>query len=61
MRENRAPKRRPPRLLTPVYTRPVDAFDLADQVITVDGEEIRLGDYWNVAHIEAALWRKGDE
>ena len=61
MREDRAPKPRPPRMLTPVHTPIPDAFDLADVVITVDGEEVRLGDYWTQAFVEAAFSRRGDE
>lgn len=61
MREDRAPKSRPPRMLTPVHTPIPDAFDLADVVITVDGEDVRLGDYWHIARIEAAFSRRGGE
>lgn len=49
MREDRAPKPRPPRMLVPVNTPVLDAFDLADREIIVDGETIRLGDYWPMA------------
>lgn len=55
MRENRAPTPRPPRALTDLpYTR-LDAFDLADTRVTIGGEEIRLGDLWNIARIEAEM------
>lgn len=61
MREDRAPTPRPPRMLTPVNVRCPDAFELADIIITVDGEDVRLGDYWHIARIEAAFSRRGDE
>lgn len=61
MREDRAPKPRPPRMLTPVNTPVITAFDIADRIIIVDGEEVRLGDYWTQAFVEAAFSRRGDE
>ena len=59
MRESRAPVQRPPRqpygLASPVVT----AFDIADVLITVDGEEVRLGDYWFIVRCEAEASRHG--
>lgn len=60
MREDRAPTPRPPRLLVPVVTPLVTAFDIADQEITVDGETIRLGDYWPMARYLAESFRRSD-
>lgn len=60
MRENRAPAVRPPRVLVPVVTPIVTAFDLADTEITVDGETIRLGDYWPMARYLAEAARRGE-
>lgn len=53
MRESRAPVPRPPRVLQPRYTPRIENFDLVDIVITVDGEDIRLGDWWPIARAAA--------
>ena len=53
MRESRAPVQRPPRALPDRSTPVVDAFAIADVLIVVDGEEVRLGDYWFIARCEA--------
>lgn len=60
MREDRAATPRPPRLLVPVVTPVVTAFELADQEIIVDGETIRLGDWWPIAHYLAEVSRRGE-
>ena len=49
MREDRAIAERPQRAFIARYTPLVEAFDIADVEITVDGETIRLGDYWPIA------------
>jgi hypothetical protein len=59
MRENRAPAPRPPRALLDYSYERRDAFDLADTLVTIGGEEIRLGDLWNIARIEAEISRHG--
>ncbi len=59
MRESRAPAPRQPPALVPCVTPALDAFDLADKLITVDGVEMRLGDYWGQARIEASLSLRG--
>lgn len=41
------------RALQPRYTPLVEAFDIADREITIDGETIRLGDYWPMARAAA--------
>ena len=48
-RESRSIPERPQRALIARYTPLVEAFDIADVEITVDGETIRLGDYWPIA------------
>jgi hypothetical protein len=53
MREDRRPPERPQRALQPRYTPLVEAFDIADRLITIDGETIRLGDYWPMARAAA--------
>ncbi len=59
MREGRAPAERPQRALIARYTPLVEAFDVADVEITVDGETIRLGDYWPMARCAAEASRHG--
>lgn len=53
MRESRAIPERPQRALQPRYTPIIEAFDIADREITIDGETIRLGDYWPMARFAA--------
>ena len=57
MRESRAAVKRPPAPLLDRYSPLVDAFAIADVLIVVDGEEIRLGDYWFIASCEAEASR----
>jgi len=47
-------------LLVPLVTPLVTAFEIADQEITVDGETIRLGDYWPIARYLAESFRRSD-
>lgn len=49
VRESRSIPERPQRALIARYTPLVEAFDIADVEITVDGETIRLGDFWPIA------------
>lgn len=55
MRESKAPAVRPPRALVALSVPLVDAFAIADQLIVVDGEEVRLGDYWGIARYQSAI------
>ena len=57
MRESRAPVKRPPRALPDRSSPVVDAFSIADVLITVDGVEYRLGDWWFIARCEAGAVR----
>jgi len=53
MRESRAIPERPQCALQPRYTPIIEAFDIADREITIDGETIRLGDWWPIARAAA--------
>jgi hypothetical protein len=53
VREDRHVPERPQRVLTPRFTPIIESFDLADREITIDGETIRLGDYWPMARFAA--------
>jgi hypothetical protein len=57
MRESKAPASRAQRILLPTLTRSLDAWDLADLVIEVGGESVRLGDYWLAVRMQAAASR----
>lgn len=59
MRESRAVAVRPPTPLLDRYSPVIDAFAIADVLIVVDGEEIRLGDYWFIASCEGEASRHG--
>lgn len=58
MRESKAPVPRTPPILLPVPTRVPDALELAGIVIEVDGESVRLGDYWLAVRMQAAAARR---
>lgn len=60
MRENRQTfLRRPAPLPKALPVHSPEGFDLADKVVTVDGEEIALGDLWARTGYEAAMYRGG--
>lgn len=57
MREDRQTAPRRPRLLVARPVARVEAFDLADKIIVVDGVEMRLGDFWAYARYDADMSR----